>query len=94
MAFNGYKPYQTGGAGAGTVPPADATNYPWPVTTLAPNIRATDMSKLPQYTRTGSPVLLANPTPNAQFALAASASAAIPTTTIGAGQPAFARVAG
>lgn len=93
VAFNGYKPYQTGGAGAGTVPPADATNYPWPVTSLAPNIGAADLARLPQYTRTGSPVLLANPTPNTQFALVASASSAIPTATVGAGQPAFARVA-
>lgn len=94
VAFNGYKPYQTGGVGAGTVPAADRTNYPWPLTSLAPSFGAADLPNLPQYTRTGSPVVLANPTPNAQYALVSAASAAIPTTTIGAAQAAFARVAG
>ncbi|KAJ9122334.1 hypothetical protein QFC22_001755 [Naganishia vaughanmartiniae] len=94
VAFNGYKPYQTGGAGAGTVPAADRTQYPWPVTSLSPSFDSAALVSLPQYTQTGTPVLLVNAPTNTAFALVASASSAIPTATIGAAQAAFAPVAG
>jgi glucan 1,3-beta-glucosidase len=56
------QPYMTGGAGAGTIVAAQRSSYPWPVTTMSPSFVAADMTKVPQYTRTGS--VLTMPTPS------------------------------
>lgn len=89
--FNGNFPSTaTGGAGAGTVDPAQSSSYPFPPPTLSPSFSATQMSLLPTYTATGTLKTLAVPT-----------FTAAPKATVGTGwnnpsdnTPAFVPVAG
>ena len=58
--FSGsYLPWQTGGDGAGSIPPSVTASYPWPPVSIvgggAPSI-------MPQYTPTGSITTLPPPT--------------------------------
>lgn len=88
--FTGYQPFMTGGA-TGPVPSAIVAAHPWPITTLQPSFNAAQMSQLPQYTRTGSPLSVATPT---YSDLPESVSAALAATTSIAPQPAFTPISG
>ena len=60
--FNGYTaPYMTGGAGAGTIAAAASASYPWPPTSFT-DVPAASMSKIYQYTTTGTAISLPGPT--------------------------------
>jgi glucan 1,3-beta-glucosidase len=51
--FNGvYLPWQTGGAGAGTISPTATSAFPWPPATLSNII--VNVAQLPMYTPTGT----------------------------------------
>lgn len=54
-------PYMTGGPGAGTIAPAETAAYTWPPASFT-NVPAGQMTNLPQYTQTGSPVTMPAPT--------------------------------
>ncbi|KAI0633647.1 glycoside hydrolase [Trametes polyzona] len=58
--FDGpFQPWQTGGAGAGTIAPeATASIAPWPPTLAVAHVPTPSASLLPQYTSTGTPVTL------------------------------------
>jgi glucan 1,3-beta-glucosidase len=59
--FSGeYEPYQTGGAGAGTIAPTATAGYAWPPAQIS-NVNVA-VSLLPTYTPTGSIVSLPPPT--------------------------------
>ena len=59
--FSGtYLPWQTGGDGAGNVPPSVTASYPWPPATILS--AGGPPSLLPQYTPTGSISTLPPPT--------------------------------
>ncbi|KAF9644373.1 hypothetical protein BDM02DRAFT_3122006, partial [Thelephora ganbajun] len=59
--FDGkYLPWQTGGDGAGNIPPSVTSSFPWPPATIS-NARAVP-SLLPQYTPAGSISTLPPPT--------------------------------
>lgn len=61
--FDGtFEPWQTGGAGAGTIAASVATQFPWPPVSIA-NAGA-PATLLPIYTPTGSVVSLPPPTPS------------------------------
>ena len=58
--FNGeYLPWQTGGDGAGTVPPSVTASFPWPPVSIS---GAGAPSIMPQYTPTGTITTLPPPT--------------------------------
>jgi len=54
------EPYMTGGPGAGTIAASDSASYPWPPRSFT-NVAAAQMTNLPQYTQTGSPVTMPGP---------------------------------
>lgn len=62
QTFTGFKPFMTGGAGAGTVPASDIAAYTWPLTSMRPSFGVDALASLPQYTATASPITLSNPT--------------------------------
>lgn len=55
------EPYMTGGAGAGTIAAAEFASYPWPAASFTA-VGAGQMTLLPQYTPTATPVTLPAPT--------------------------------
>ncbi|ORY26176.1 glycoside hydrolase superfamily [Naematelia encephala] len=61
--FNGTfsAPYMTGGAGAGTIDADQLSTYAWPPPSFT-NVASSDMSLLPQYTQTRTPITLSGPT--------------------------------
>ncbi|TFK63908.1 glycoside hydrolase [Pluteus cervinus] len=58
----GYPAYATGGDGAGTIVASQLSSYPFPPTTFEPGYNSTQISLLPTYTATGSPITLPGPT--------------------------------
>lgn len=59
--FDGnFQPWQTGGAGAGAIPAASTSQYPWPPATI--NGADAPVTQLPSYTPTGTLVSLSPPT--------------------------------
>jgi glucan 1,3-beta-glucosidase len=59
--FNGnYLPWQTGGEGAGDIPPSVTVSYPWPPTKISDALAAPPL--MPQYTPTGVVTTLPPPT--------------------------------
>lgn len=78
--WNGqFKPWQTGGAGAGQIPAAISEQYTWPPATLNA-VPEESISLLPQYTSTAAPITLAWPDP--------TTPPAVTTTTQGKGKEA------
>jgi len=57
--FSGTYPsaWMTGGAGANDIPASASNSYPWPPASFT-NVGAAQMTLLPQYTTTGSPVTM------------------------------------
>jgi glucan 1,3-beta-glucosidase len=53
--------WMTGGAGANDIPASASNSYPWPPASFS-NVAAGQMTLLPQYTTTGSPVTMPVPT--------------------------------
>lgn len=53
--------WMTGGAGANTIPAAMSASYPWPAHNFT-NVAAADMTSLPQFTQTGTPITMPGPT--------------------------------
>jgi glucan 1,3-beta-glucosidase len=98
-AFTGYQPFMTGGVGAGTIPAAASSQYAWPLTQLVSSVSAgtalfyaqTDLSRLPQYTRTAAP--MSAPTPTFTDLPSSISSQLVPTASL-APQSAFTAVAG
>ena len=62
MEFDGTfsQPFMTGGAGAGTIAATASSSYPWPPASFT-NVAAADMTRLPQYTATGTPITMPAP---------------------------------
>lgn len=59
--FSGtFEPWQTGGAGAGSIAPSVSAEFAWPPTSIA-NVPAASISLLPTYTATASIVTLPPP---------------------------------
>lgn len=54
-------PAMTGGPGAGQIPASATASYVWPPVSLS-NIAAAQMTLLPQYTQSGSPITMPGPT--------------------------------
>jgi len=60
-SFDGtFQPWQTGGAGAGTILPSSTQAYPWPPTSISNAVVA--VAQLPMYTSTGTVSTLPPPT--------------------------------
>nr|ODN93000.1 glucan 1,3-beta-glucosidase [Cryptococcus depauperatus CBS 7855] len=53
-------PGATGGAGAGHIPASISSEYPWPPPSFT-NVPSASMSKLPQYTQTGTRITMPGP---------------------------------
>ncbi|KAG6852261.1 hypothetical protein C0991_001473, partial [Blastosporella zonata] len=71
-SFDGvFEPWQTGGAGAGTIAASSTTSYPWPPATIS-NAGAPG-SALPTYTPTGTVATLAPPTLTASATVSVNA---------------------
>ncbi|KAH9480680.1 putative glucan 1,3-beta-glucosidase D [Psilocybe cubensis] len=89
--FDGnYPATATGGAGAGTVDPAQSTSHPFPPATISPSFSGTQVALLPTYTPTGTLKTLFAPT-----------FTAAPSAVVGSGwnnpadnAPAFVPIAG
>jgi len=93
VTFTGYQPFMTGGVGAGQIPASVSLEYPWPLTTMAPDFNAADMSRLYQYTRTASPLTVPSLAPSYSGLAESVSSQLVPTSTYPA-QAAFTPVAG
>ncbi|PPQ78746.1 hypothetical protein CVT25_010749 [Psilocybe cyanescens] len=89
--FDGNHPSTaTGGAGAGTIDPAQSTSHPFPPATISPSFSGTQIALLPTYTPTGTLKTLFAPT----FTAAPSAVVGNGWNNAADNAPAFVPIAG